>query len=89
MMTPPDFSQAYFPAWILAQFTTDPWQYITMLSLSTCFFAGHFIVLYCKEIGLSPLAGLMIGRSSLATSPLFMYWTNFPIVSGSLVLVRR
>ncbi|MCX5871515.1 MAG: hypothetical protein NTY00_13015 [Deltaproteobacteria bacterium] len=72
------FSPAYFPSWVIAQFTADPWRFITALSLFTCFLAGIFVILFCKEIGLSPLAGLIAG-SSLAASPLFMYWLTFPM----------
>jgi hypothetical protein len=72
------FSPAYLPSYIIAQLTTSPWQFITALSLLTCFFAGIFIIFFCREVGLSPLAGLIAG-SSLGASPLFMYWLTFPM----------
>lgn len=89
------FSPAYFPSWIIAQFTTDPWRFITALSLFTCFFAGFFVILFCREMGLCPLAGLISG-TILATSPLFMYWLTFPMfpavwcwAAGALWAVTR
>lgn len=89
------FSPAYFPSWIIAQATADPWRFITSLSLFTCFFAGVFVILFCREISLSPLAGLIAG-TSLAASPLFMYWLTFPMfpavwcwAAGALWAVTR
>jgi hypothetical protein len=76
------FSAAYFPSWIIAQFTNNPWQFITAFSLFTCFLTGIFIILFCRENSLAPLAGLMAG-SSLAASPLFMYWSAFPMFSAT------
>ena len=72
------FSPAYLPSWIIAQFTDSPWRFITALSLPTCFLTGLFVFLYCMEAGLAPLASLIAG-SSIATSPLFMYWLTFPM----------
>jgi hypothetical protein len=72
------FSPAYLPSWVIARFTTDPWRFITTLSLLTCLFAGYFIILFCGEINLAPLAGLIAG-TSLTASPLFMYWLTFPM----------
>lgn len=72
------FSPAYLPSWIVSKLTDSPWQFITILSLFTCLFAGFFVILFCKEINLSPIAGLIAG-SSMAASPLFMYWLTFPM----------
>lgn len=72
------FSPAYLPSWVIAQLTDSPWRFITALSLFTCFFAGLFVVLFCREIGLAPIAGFIAG-TSLAASPLFMYWLTFPM----------
>jgi hypothetical protein len=89
------FSPAYPPSWIIVRLTGDPWRFITVLSLWTCFMAGLFLMLFCREIGLSPLAGLVAG-TSLAASPLFMYWLTFPMfpavwcwASGALWAVTR
>jgi hypothetical protein len=71
-------SPAYFLSWLIAQITDNPWRFITLLSLFTCFFTGIFLILFCREVGLSPLAGLIAG-ASLATSPSFMYWLTFPM----------
>ncbi len=75
------FSKTYLPSWIIAQFTDNPWRFITLLSLFTCISAGFFIILFCREIGLNPLAGLIAG-GSLSASPLFMYWVTFPMFSA-------
>ncbi len=72
------FSPAYFPSWLLSQCTENPRRFITFLSLFTCFFSGIFSILFFREIGLSPLPSLLAG-SSMATSPLFMYWLTFPM----------
>lgn len=77
------YSPAYFPSWVISKLTNNPWRYITVMSLLTCFFAGIFIILYCREIGLSPLAGLIAGIS-MATSPQFMYWLSFPMFPAIL-----
>jgi hypothetical protein len=77
------FSPAYFPSWFLSKLTNNPWYFITVLSLATCFFTGLFFIMYCKEIGLHPLAGLIAG-SSLATSPHFMYWLTFPMFTSTV-----
>jgi hypothetical protein len=72
------FSPAYPPSWLLSQLTGDPWRFITILSLTTCFLSGLFVILFCGEQRLAPLAGLVAG-TSLAASPLFMYWLTFPM----------
>ena len=89
------FSPAYTGSWLIARATNNPWQFITALSLATCFLAGLFILLFARETGLSPIAGLMAGLG-LATSPLFMYWLTFPMfpaiwcwAAGALWAVTR
>ena len=72
------FSPAYMPTWLISKGTDNPWKYITILSLGTCFLAGLFILLFARETGLSPLSGLIAGFG-LAASPLFMYWLTFPM----------
>lgn len=72
---------AYFPSWIIARITESPWWFITSLSLSICFLGGFFVILLCRELELAPLAGLTAG-TSLAASPLFMYWLTFPMFAA-------
>ena len=72
------FSSAYLPSWVLAQFTDNPWRFITIYSLLSCFFAGLFVMLFCREMNLHPLAGLVAG-STLAVSPTLMFWLIFPM----------
>lgn len=73
------FSPAYFPSWLIAQFTDDPWRFITTLSLLTCFVAGVFLILFCDEIGLSPFAGLVAGVT-LSSSPPLVTTLDFPMI---------
>lgn len=89
------FSSAYLPSWVITRFVNDPWRFITTLSLGFCFLAGAFILLFAKEAGLCPAAGLIAGLC-LATSPLFMYWLTFPMfpavwcwAAGALWAVTR
>jgi hypothetical protein len=72
------FSPAYLPTWLLFQVVDDPWRLLTIISLGQCFLAGLFILLWCREVGLAPLSGLL-GAAILATSPLFVYWLTFPM----------
>lgn len=72
------FSPAYFLSWFIAQITNDPWQFITVLSLFTSTISGIFIILFCREVGLHPIAALIAGIS-FSASPLFMYWLTFPM----------
>lgn len=72
------FGSAYPPSWIIAKLVDQPWRFLTTLSLSFCFMAGLFVLLFARERGLAPVAGLVAG-TSLATSPLFMYWLTFPM----------
>lgn len=72
------FSPAYFPSWLIVRLTDNPWRFITFLSLFTCFLGGLFLILFCREVGLHPLAGLIAG-TGLAASPQFMYWLSFPM----------
>jgi len=75
------FSPSYMPSWLLAQVLESPLQFITSLSFLTCFFTGLFIILYCSEVGLVPLAGLVAG-TSLVASPFVMYWLTFPMFNA-------
>lgn len=72
------FGSAYPPSWIIAKLVDQPWRFLTTVSLSFCFMAGLFVLLFARERGLAPVAGLVAG-TSLATSPLFMYWLTFPM----------
>jgi len=57
------FSPAYFPSWVIAHFTDSPWRFVTVLSLLTCFFAGAFVILFCREIARRLLAKLRCDKS--------------------------
>ncbi|MBG6174930.1 hypothetical protein IWQ55_002755 [Labrenzia sp. EL_208] len=71
-------SGAYLPSWTLGFLTGDPWRFISTLSLAYCFLAGLFFLLFAREIGLKPEAGL-IAATSLAASPALVYWLTFPL----------
>lgn len=72
------FSSAYPLTWFITLFTQNPWYLITVFSLLSCFLAGIFIILLCKELNLVALAAL-VASTSFATSPFFMYWLTFPM----------
>lgn len=75
------FAQTYFPSWILSKIIDNPWRFYTIICLFNCFFAGIFILLFCREVNLSPIAGLIAGMS-LATAPYLMYWLTFPMYTA-------
>lgn len=72
------FGPSYFPFYFMMQLSDNPWVLITAFSLATCFFTGGFVMLFCRELKLVPLAGLFAGIT-LAFSPIFMYWLTFPM----------
>ena len=72
------FSAAYAPTRLLLNITDSPYWVLTLLSLGSCFLAGLFVLLLCKELALRPVAGLISG-GSVATAPLMMYWLTFPM----------
>ena len=72
------FSSAYPLAWLAAKLTSSPWRFITLISLSFCFLAGFFIVMFAREFGKDPAAAL-VGGVSYAAAPLMMYWLSFPM----------
>lgn len=76
------FSPAYSPSWILAKIDKTPERFFTVFSLNICFLAGVFVLLLCRELGHSPLAGL-VAASCLAASPGFMYWLTFPMFAAA------
>jgi hypothetical protein len=76
-------SPAYAPIWLFSKITANPFRLLTVLSLGTCFLAGLFVVLLCKELSLEPIAGLLAG-ASIAASPLMMYWLTFPMFLSTI-----
>ena len=75
------FSPAYFPTWILTRVIETPLYFITVFSVLTCYLSGLFVILYCRQISLHPLAGL-ISACTVAMSPFFMYWLTFPMFAS-------
>ncbi|MBW1635399.1 MAG: hypothetical protein JRJ68_03895 [Deltaproteobacteria bacterium] len=73
------FSPSWLPSFLLFKITSSPFIFITILSLSSVYLMGLFIILLCREINLSPLAGL-VGGTILATSPIVSFWLTFPMM---------
>lgn len=76
-------SRAYLPSWLIACFTDNPHRFFMLLSLGTCFLAGFFVLMLCRELQLLPLAGLL-AAGGLVTSPVLMYWLTFPMFASVL-----
>lgn len=72
------FGSAYFPSWVISSLTRDPWVFITIFSLLTCYVGGVFLLLFAQENDLDPLAGLT-AAASFALSPTLMFWLIFPM----------
>lgn len=77
------FSIAYPPSWIIAHLSDNPWRFLTILSLSIVFLTGIFVLCFCRETGLAPMAGLVAG-CTLAFSPFLAYWLTFPMFGAAL-----
>ena len=73
------FSPSWLPAFLIFKITSNPFLFITIFSLSSVYLMGLFIILFCKEMSLSPIAGL-IGGTALATSPIVSFWLTFPMM---------
>lgn len=52
------FSPVYPPTRLLQVFTRSPERFITLWSLSLVFLSGVFVLLFCQQLGLTPLAGM-------------------------------
>ncbi len=74
---------ANFYSWLIFQISHDPYQILTILSLSMAFLAGIFGLLVCRELQLTPVAGL-IAALFLATNPFTVYWLTFPMHIASI-----
>ncbi|WP_156401484.1 hypothetical protein [Duganella sp. Root1480D1] len=77
------FSIAYPPSWIIAHLSANPWRFLTVLSLSIVLLTGLFVLCFCRETGLAPMAGLVAG-CTLAFSPFLAYWLTFPMFAAAL-----
>lgn len=76
------FSPIYFPASLLQTITHSPARFITVWTLSMVFLSGLFILLFCRQSGLTPLAG-MTAAIAYAASPAVLYWLAFPMFVAS------
>jgi len=77
------FSVAYPPSWVIAHLSGNPWRFMTVLSLSIVFLSGVFVLCFCRETGIVPMAGLL-AACSLAYSPFLTYWLTFPMFGAAL-----
>jgi hypothetical protein len=77
------FSVAYPPSWVIARLCNNPWRFLTVLALSVVFLSGVFVLCFCREVGIAPMAGLIAG-CSLAFSPFLTYWLTFPMFGAAL-----
>ena len=66
-------TQNYPLTWIASQFISDPYELYTFIALSSCYLAGIFLLLWCRELGLSSIASLLAALS-VAVTPAFMWW---------------
>lgn len=69
--------------WAIFQVSHDAYQILTILALSMAFLAGVFVLLVCRELQLTPIAGL-VGAVFMATNPFMLYWLPFPMHIASL-----
>lgn len=76
------FSPAFLPYRLIILTGSNAWETITLISLFNIFASGIFIILFCREIRLIPLAGLVAGMST-AFSPTLIYWMSFPMFTAS------
>lgn len=74
---------ANFYTWLVFQISQDAYRILTILALSMAFLGGIFGLLVCRELQLTPLAGL-IGALFIATNPFTAYWLTFPMHIASI-----
>ena len=53
--------------WVLFQFFTDPYQILATQSLSLLFLFGLWVLLICRELKITPTAGLFAALSGVTT----------------------
>ena len=64
--------------WVLFQLIKDPYQILATQSLSLLFLFGLWVLLICRELNITPTAGLFAAVSGVAT-PFLVYWLTFPM----------
>jgi hypothetical protein len=77
-----DLSPAYLPNWIFSKFLTDPFSYLTAISLLAIFLTGAFAFLLARELELVPAAAL-IAALAIGLSPSLIYWATFPMFASA------
>jgi len=64
--------------WVLFQFFTDPYDILALQSLSLLCLFGVWVLLICRELKITPTAGLFAALSGV-TTPFLVYWLTFPM----------
>lgn len=64
--------------WVLFQLIKDPYQILATQSLSLLCLFGLWVLLICRELTITPAAGLFAALSGVAT-PFLVYWLTFPM----------
>ncbi len=64
--------------WVLFQLIKDPYQILATQSLSLLCLFGLWVLLICRELTITPTAGLFAALSGVAT-PFLLYWLTFPM----------
>ncbi len=64
--------------WVLFQLIKDPYQILATQSLSLLCLFGLWVLLICRELAITPTAGLFAALSGVAT-PFLVYWLTFPM----------
>ena len=78
------FSPAYAPSWVLSRLCREPHRFLTILSLGQVFLGGLFMIGLAREMGWSPVTGLVAGGLT-ASSPFVLFWLSFPMFVGTWV----
>ncbi len=69
--------------WVLFQLIKDPYQILTTQSLSLLCLFGLWVLLICRELTITPTAGLFAAFSGVST-PFLIYWLTFPMHIASV-----
>jgi len=72
----PSFPVTLPLSWIIS----DPFKWVTCVTLVASFLAGLFALLFAREWGLGPWPSLF-AAVTITLSPTFIYWATFPMVA--------
>lgn len=77
------FSGAWLPTYIFGQMISDPWVFLTALSVASLILMGLFALLLFRAKGHSPFAGL-VASILLVSAPTVAGWLAFPMFNSAL-----